>query len=311
VRLVVPQTGRELAVLEPPPELFRGVGRIGLSPDGARLAVTNERDVLVWDLRQIRSQLRTMGLDWGAPPIPAPAGGPPVRVKVEGADGLAEASEGYARLLAGDLDGAAAPFARATGRGANDPKVWYFHLLFRLRAGDRAAYRAGCAAMASKFGREGRPGSVRFLARACVIAPEVPVDWAAMLDAVEGAMSRQSQPGEACELSMLRGALLVRAGRTREAIAALGESARHQGLGGNAYDWLFLALARHRSGQAGDASDALARAGDWIAHADERARDDPYVISPLPWYSRLELDQLRREAEGLIARPPDECSKPN
>ncbi len=63
-------TGRELARLTtlqsvtPAPLVF--------SPDGTKLvAGTNQMRVLVWDLRRIRDQLRTLGLDWDAPPYPA------------------------------------------------------------------------------------------------------------------------------------------------------------------------------------------------------------------------------------------------
>ena len=62
-------TGRELARLTtlqpvtPTPLVF--------SPDGTKLvASTNQKTVLVWDLRQIRDQLAPMGLDWDAPPYP-------------------------------------------------------------------------------------------------------------------------------------------------------------------------------------------------------------------------------------------------
>jgi hypothetical protein len=39
-----------------------------------------------------------------------------------------------------------------------------------------------------------------------------------------------------------------------------------------------------------------------MAHRDERALDDPYVMSPLPWYTKLELELLLREAEGQFSR---------
>ena len=64
-------TGRELARLTtlqpvaPTPMVF--------SPDGAKLiARTNQKAVLVWDLRQIRDQLGILGLDWERRPIPRP-----------------------------------------------------------------------------------------------------------------------------------------------------------------------------------------------------------------------------------------------
>jgi WD40 repeat protein/tetratricopeptide (TPR) repeat protein len=66
VLLAEADTGRELARLTtlqpvtPTPLVF--------SPDGTKLiARTNQRTLLVWDLRRIREQLAPMGLDWDAP----------------------------------------------------------------------------------------------------------------------------------------------------------------------------------------------------------------------------------------------------
>jgi len=81
VMLADAATGRELARLTtlhpvtPEPFVF--------SPDGTKLVSgTNQKTVLVWDLRQIRDQLAPMGLDWDAPPYPtvpaaSDAAGPP------------------------------------------------------------------------------------------------------------------------------------------------------------------------------------------------------------------------------------------
>ncbi len=75
--LVDSATGRELAALDAP-ELDRPT-YTEFSPDGTRLAATTEdRDSIhVWDLRLIRSQLATLGLDWDRasyPPETKPAG---------------------------------------------------------------------------------------------------------------------------------------------------------------------------------------------------------------------------------------------
>jgi serine/threonine protein kinase/WD40 repeat protein len=86
ILLVDSESGRELATLEPPPEFPRGFSRLSFSPDGSRLALSIDREILVWDLRLIRAQLATMGLDWDAPPIPAAetALAPsPIRARVE------------------------------------------------------------------------------------------------------------------------------------------------------------------------------------------------------------------------------------
>jgi serine/threonine protein kinase/WD40 repeat protein len=303
VRLVDPQSGRELATLEPPPEFPRGFWWPSFSPDGSRLAVPIDRVILVWDLRLIRAQLAAMGLDWDAPPIPAAetAHAPlPIRARIEGADWFADADAGDAEANAGHWDAATDALALAVSKGADDPPIWQRHLLLLLRAGDLAGYRAGCSALLSRFGRDERPGFVEPVAWACALGPDALADWAPMVRAVEAAVKQRP---ENAELRKTLGAVLVRAGRARQAIAALQESIRVNGHGGNAFDWLFLALAHHRLGHSHskEAIAALATARDWIAHGDERAIPDPYLWSPLPWYTRLELDILLREVEGHIS----------
>jgi WD40 repeat protein/tetratricopeptide (TPR) repeat protein len=74
LRLVETETGRMLARLESP-DLGAAVFAT-FSPDGSRLVVTtNDRPgpaAHVWDLRAIRRRLVELGLDWDAPPLPAP-----------------------------------------------------------------------------------------------------------------------------------------------------------------------------------------------------------------------------------------------
>jgi WD40 repeat protein len=94
-RLVEVATGREVATLEDPDR--RG-GLIGwltatFTPDGTRLVVPAKEGLRVWDLRAIRRELATLGLDWDAPSYPAakePAVSPPaLTVEVVGVEVLA------------------------------------------------------------------------------------------------------------------------------------------------------------------------------------------------------------------------------
>jgi WD40 repeat protein len=82
VRLIFPQTGKELARLAAPVD-----GRLWprcFTPDGTRLiALGEDGAVHVFDLAAIRRQLRDMGLDWGAPALPDPPTTPRPRLHVE------------------------------------------------------------------------------------------------------------------------------------------------------------------------------------------------------------------------------------
>jgi WD40 repeat protein len=300
VRLVDPESGREVATLDAGTGSSTSFFCLAISPDGNFLAAGRDHIIHLWDLRHIRGQLAAMGLDWDAPPIPAAEAAPasiPIRVRVEGADWLTAAATGDDEARAGQWAAAEAAHARAVAEGAEDPLIWQRHLLFRLRAGDMSGYRDGCAALISRFQGEQRPGFLEPLAWACSLGPDALVDWTSLIAAMEASVKQW--PHDA-EMRKTLGAALVRAGRPRQAISDLEESVRLNGHGGNAFDWLFLALAHHRLGDPKRATAALAAARDWIAHGDARAKPDPYLWSPLRWYTKLELELLLREAERKI-----------
>jgi eukaryotic-like serine/threonine-protein kinase len=85
VRLVDPETGKELVTPSAPARL--ALGSTTFSPDGSRLAIAcSKRIIQVWDLRLIRARLAEMGLDWDAAPLPpareSPATSLPLAVTV-------------------------------------------------------------------------------------------------------------------------------------------------------------------------------------------------------------------------------------
>ncbi len=87
VRLVIPASGREIARLTVP-ETIRP-DPCFFTRDGSRLVCwTYERLLCVFDLGLIRSKLAAIGLDWDAPPCPAPSDRlpEPVEVKFVGAE---------------------------------------------------------------------------------------------------------------------------------------------------------------------------------------------------------------------------------
>jgi serine/threonine protein kinase/WD40 repeat protein/Flp pilus assembly protein TadD len=84
-------TGRTIAHLSTLQPI--GATPMVFSPDGTHLAaVTNQRTILLWDLRAIRQQLARMDLDWDSPPYPPtePTFSPkPLTVKIDLGDLLA------------------------------------------------------------------------------------------------------------------------------------------------------------------------------------------------------------------------------
>jgi eukaryotic-like serine/threonine-protein kinase len=84
--IVDTKTGRPAATLDDPNQ-DRPYG-VAFSPDGGQLVLStwDSYSIHVWDLRRIRAQLKAIGLDWDAPPYPAPAPAGPLEVRVVGAD---------------------------------------------------------------------------------------------------------------------------------------------------------------------------------------------------------------------------------
>jgi serine/threonine protein kinase/WD40 repeat protein/tetratricopeptide (TPR) repeat protein len=84
VRLVAPDSGRELAQLEDPRQDH--ADELAFSADGTQLVTNGEGNSLhVWDLRVIREQLAERGLDWGpaSPPAGEPQAVPPLQLTLE------------------------------------------------------------------------------------------------------------------------------------------------------------------------------------------------------------------------------------
>jgi WD40 repeat protein len=78
VRLVDPDTGRDVATLDPGTGPAGHFFSLAFSPDGTHLAAGRDHVIYLWDLRRIREQLAALGLDWEAPPYPSPAEGLPL-----------------------------------------------------------------------------------------------------------------------------------------------------------------------------------------------------------------------------------------
>jgi WD40 repeat protein len=72
VRLVDPDSGREVATLDAGTGSSTGFFCMAFSPDGTRLTAGRDHVIHLWDLRRIREQLAPLDLDWDWPSYPPP-----------------------------------------------------------------------------------------------------------------------------------------------------------------------------------------------------------------------------------------------
>jgi hypothetical protein len=70
IRTVAPDTGREVATLDPGTGSLTAFFCLAISPDGTQVAGGRDHFIHLWDQRLIRAGLAAIGLDWDRPPYP-------------------------------------------------------------------------------------------------------------------------------------------------------------------------------------------------------------------------------------------------
>lgn len=191
---------------------------------------------------------------------------------------------------------AAAEFAHATDLRPDDFQLWRFRAVAHFAAGDADAYRAACEAMLDRFGTTDDPVAACNVGYACSLSGDVLADQE-RLSRLADVAAPQWHFG-----SWVRGAILYRTGRYEEAVRWL--EAAQETYHPRAWDWAFLAMARHRLGDEVGARRCLAEASHWIKEAD-RAHGDDRSDSRWAWGGydeRLVYPLVVREAERLIGK---------
>jgi serine/threonine-protein kinase len=206
----------------------------------------------------------------------------------------------------GDWARAADCYAKALKWAPTDGgHFWFEHAAVLLLSGDRAGYARACARMVERCGKAADLRAYH-VARACTLAPDSVADLARPGRLAEKELT--SQPQEFWSLTE-QGALAYRAGRFKQAVPLFEQSLRADPKPGRAVlNWLWLALANQRLGQAAEARRWLSKAQSWLdrdAELPPRAEEE----LGLHLHNWLEAHVLRREAEALLgagsARPKE------
>ena len=170
--------------------------------------------------------------------------------------------------------------AKLLTAAAKDPSLPVddrYHLAVAcLKAGDPAGYRAACAGIVGRMPPAGTPLTTgrRAIAAtgAFALGPNATDDWSVPLSWADRVLTPTCRAGGGrpvrertnqaapARVPAHRGALLVRAGRSRKRRRRSGRGWCPPA-GGEFQDWLFLALAEHRLGHADAANGAAEEAG--------------------------------------------------
>jgi WD40 repeat protein/tetratricopeptide (TPR) repeat protein len=202
--------------------------------------------------------------------------------------------------------------------GSADPTPWDTLALAQLGRGDTAAYKRTCARMLAIFTRPApliwaggayaagplnpwaaplallaadqaiglTPDAAAVTAARCTTRPDTLADWQRLVP-----LTQKSRVD-------VHGIVLCRAGHYDEAVTSL--EWLHTRDGVNApLATLYLALAEHGRGRAPRAKELLKGLTDWL---DAAPKNNPKQKASdlLDWTQRVQIDQLRRELEGLL-----------
>ena len=186
---------------------------------------------------------------------------------------------------------AAADFEQAATLKPKSLLYSYQLALLQLQHGDRAGYRKTCSRMLEHFDPSALNAAYMNVCT-CVLAPNAVDDWTTPLDLAERA---HGELGIKYETLTLRGAVLYRAGRYKEAAQRLSEAEaifKPRVRGASAYNALFQAMASFRLGH-------TAEAAIWLERAVKDLETAPELTAAI--WNRLLFQLLRREAEELLA----------
>jgi WD40 repeat protein/tetratricopeptide (TPR) repeat protein len=225
---------------------------------------------------------------------------------------------GHVHAELGRWDEGQADFAAAAEKDPAYLPAWRALALAQLAGGRPDAYRQTCKEIVERFGHPPAADAVAALFGAAdprataVLVNSAPnaidsssrkaplVCWPCLLrpDGIADPASLLHLLGTWHAVSVMRGAILCRAGRQEEALAAL---AKVQSPTFDGFAALWRARAECGRGRTAEARRALDEAIEWLgAFAPGTSRTN---LDALPWDNRLEMSLLRREVEELLKRP--------
>jgi tetratricopeptide (TPR) repeat protein len=178
---------------------------------------------------------------------------------------------------------------------ADQPDNWQalmWYCLSLVESGDIPGYRVAAGKILSQSQKATDPNTLNNASWSCTYAPDAVADLTVPVQLAEAALAGYPAEQKRLALNTL-GAALYRAGRIDEAIARLDESVKASGGSGTPEDWVFLAMAQHKKGNADEAR-------RWLEKVRAYVNDEKTAFSN----ELVEARFLLREAEALLREKP-------
>jgi serine/threonine protein kinase/tetratricopeptide (TPR) repeat protein len=197
---------------------------------------------------------------------------------------------------------AAADLLKTIELTPDDHYRWFLCAQALLLGDEIDGYRRLCSDMQKRFGHTKDRVIAGWLMNVCHLGPEATSDYLPIVKLAEWDAGNDPR---SWHVLLRLGAAYYRAGRFEAAIEQLHKAGQVHKNGGNASDWLFIAMAHRRLGHADEARQWLTKATQWMDQAAASNMNEPYIVTPLTLRYRLPLLVLRREAEALVKGPAD------
>jgi WD40 repeat protein/serine/threonine protein kinase len=219
--------------------------------------------------------------------------------------GLLSRMQGDPSAQQAQLREAAECFRKAVELGRPVATVWPSYALLLCMLGEEQAHQEFCADLLKHHGKSDDVTICKYVVFCCKLAPHAVADWGPVVKLARKVVA--ARPRSAWAKADLA-AVLVRAGRFDEAMKEFEKLRELRGEKGSPRDWLFLGLAHQGLGH-------LEEARAWLAKMVALGTPFPlhqWLMAPQApnqewqWWTYLDLELHRREAEALVKRSGEE-----
>jgi tetratricopeptide (TPR) repeat protein len=174
--------------------------------------------------------------------------------------------------------------------------------LVQLHSGDAAGYRQTCAGMLDGVTKaQVQPSIATTVAWTCALLADATPNFDAVVTLAQKGLTADPK-SYVCERAL--GIALLRAGKVDVALEHLHRASELQKRSPSV--WCALAIAHHRTGHSEEARRWYEKAVSWLEAArkpNATLPDSGSEWDTVPWFEKIALDHLQKEAEAAIKTP--------